>query len=131
MIIKNIVKRILNYIPTILAAGLIMYLSLLREPHFQLPEIRIAYLDKWVHGLMYMLLGIVFTFDLRRDGVRLPTAALPAIVLPSLYGGLIEILQEYCFAPRTGEWLDWAADIAGVMVGAGATLYILYKRKKI
>ncbi|MBR1563941.1 MAG: VanZ family protein [Paludibacteraceae bacterium] len=124
-------KRILNYIPTILAAGLIMYLSLLREPHFQLPEISIAYLDKWVHGLMYMVLGIVFTFDLRRDGVRLPTAALPAIVLPSLYGGLIEILQEYCFAPRTGEWLDWAADIAGVMVGAGATLYILYKRKKI
>ena len=131
MTIKNIVKRILNYIPTILAAGLIMYLSLLREPHFQLPEISIAYLDKWVHGLMYMVLGIVFTFDLRRDGVRLPTAALPAIVLPSLYGGLIEILQEYCFAPRTGEWLDWAADIAGVMVGAGATLYILYKRKKI
>lgn len=131
MIIKNIVKRILNYIPTILAASLIMYLSLLREPHFQLPEIRIAHLDKWIHGLMYMVLGVVFTLDLKRDGVRLPTAALPALVLPSLYGGLIEILQEYCFAPRTGEWLDWAADIAGVMAGAGATLYILYKRKRI
>ena len=130
MTIKNIVKRILNYIPTILAASLIMYLSLLREPHFQLPEIRIAHLDKWIHGLMYMMLGMVFTLDLKRDGVRLPTAALPAIVLPSLYGGLIEILQEYCFAPRTGEWLDWAADIAGVMVGVIITLLINGVRKR-
>ena len=123
-------RRILNYIPTVLAAGLIMYLSLLREPHLRFPEIEIAYADKWVHMVMYLILGALTVCDLSRDNVRPKLAAAIAIVLPSLYGGGIELLQEYFFPPRTGEWLDWAADIAGVVIGAGVALICCRCRRR-
>ena len=35
---------------------------------------------------------------------------------PILYGGLMELLQEYYFPPRTGDWEDWIADIVGVLI---------------
>lgn len=40
-----------------------------------------------------------------------------ALLLPILYGGLIEILQENFFYPRTGDWWDWLADIVGTLIG--------------
>jgi VanZ family protein len=39
-----------------------------------------------------------------------------AIILPILYGGLIEILQHF-IPGRTCEWGDWFTDILGVLAG--------------
>jgi VanZ family protein len=36
-------------------------------------------------------------------------------LFPIALGGIIEILQEMFFNPRSGEWLDWLTDIAGVL----------------
>lgn len=110
-------KRLLTYLPTILAAGAILYLSLLREPRFRLPEIPVAHLDKIAHCLMYGVLAALLTGALLQDGQRHLRLHLTAIVPPVLYGGLIEILQERWFYPRTGDWFDWIADIAGVLLG--------------
>lgn len=95
-----------------------MYLSLLREPHFQLPPMPIPYIDKWVHLVMYVILSAILSGDLLRDRVRPSIVLAIAIAVSAIYGGAIELLQEYCFPPRTGEWLDWAADIAGATTGA-------------
>ena len=123
-------KRILNYIPTVLAAGLIMYLSLMREPHFQLPPMPIPYIDKWMHLLMYMILSAIMAGDILRDKAKPAMALAVAITVSAIYGGAIELLQEYCFPPRTGEWLDWAADTAGAIMGAGMIWLLTYLRKR-
>lgn len=42
------------------------------------------------------------------------------------YGGIIELLQHYVVVTRTGDWADFAANTAGVLVA-----YILVvKRSK-
>jgi transcriptional regulator with XRE-family HTH domain len=48
---------------------------------------------------------------------------LVAVILPIAYGGIIEVLQEHFFYPRTGDWMDWLADCIGAWVGIG-TWYI-------
>ena len=53
----------------------------------------------------------------RQQGWRLWIVAL---AVPMVYGGVIEILQENFFYPRTGDWWDWLADIAGTVVGCVA-----------
>lgn len=107
-------KRALHYWETIVVAAVILYGSLIREPYFQLPQVSNS--DKWAHMLMYMVLGGALLWDMWRDRLGHKWFAL-AVALPIVYGGLIEILQENFFYPRTGDWWDWLADIAGTLVG--------------
>jgi VanZ family protein len=55
------------------------------------------------------------------------------MVLPMVYGGIIEIAQERWFAPRSGEWMDWLADCIGVIVGVGLVMIIkrLYSNRHV
>lgn len=112
---KHRMKRVLRYWETIIVAAVIAYGSLLREPHFRLPDI--PHTDKWAHLLMYIALGAVLFWDLCRDKRQGWTLWLTAIIAPILFGGLIEILQENFFYPRTGDWMDWLADSVGTLVG--------------
>jgi VanZ family protein len=107
----------------------ILYVSLVRDPGIHLPTFVGA--DKWVHLLMYALLGAVATYDsirIQLSGWRL---WLVATLLPILFGGIIELVQEQWFAPRSGEWIDWLADCIGVIIGTIAILIInrLYHKK--
>lgn len=110
-------KKLVLYIPTALIAGLIGFLSLLREPSRHFSVLTFPHFDKVVHILMYLFLSAVFSFDLRRAGVVCRPAFLWAICLPAFYGGVLELLQEYYFPPRTGDWLDWGADLLGSFLG--------------
>lgn len=107
-------RRILHYWETFVVAAVILYGCLVREPHFRLPDVQGA--DKWAHILMYMALGGALMWDMVRDKIEAKWLFM-AFVLPVLYGGLIEILQENFFYPRTGDWWDWLADIVGTLIG--------------
>ena len=95
------------FIGSIVCAGLIAYLSLIREPHFHLPPV--SYADKWGHIAMYLVFAIV----LMCEKVPVVYTCLVSII----YGGLMELLQHYFFPPRTGDWWDWLADGIGTLVG--------------
>ncbi len=117
-------KRLLAYLPTLTVLVGITYVSLLRTPSFALPPIASA--DKVAHILMYAALACAFVWDSWRvrpgiwQHTRWMAVAFGCIVL---YGGLIELLQKYCFYPRTGTWGDWLADALGC--GVGILLYLL------
>ncbi|MBR1426725.1 MAG: VanZ family protein [Paludibacteraceae bacterium] len=106
-------------------AVVVGWLSLSTSP---VPMVRLplfAHADKVVHGLMYMVLAAVFCYDLgKRPASHGPVRHLWAWLLPTLYGGALELLQQYCFPPRTGDWLDWAADAAGAIAGCYLLLYV-------
>ena len=111
------------YIPTFLIAAGILYASLTTHPIAPMPEIRFA--DKWGHLLAYACLSAVFLWDLTRAYVPRGWKYGLAFVLPIVYGGVIEILQERYCAPRTGDWYDWLADILGTILGIIILLPIL------
>ena len=100
----------------------ILYVSLVRDPGISLPSIDGA--DKWVHGLMYAILGVATCWDSIQQKISGWLLWLIAVVLPMVYGGFIEIAQERWFAPRSGEWMDWLADCIGVIVGFGLMMII-------
>ena len=113
-------RLIRGYWKTIVVCIGILYVSLVRDPGISLPTLAGA--DKWIHGLMYAILGAVTCWDsigMKMSGWRL---GLIAIMLPIVYGGAIEVIQEQWFAPRSGEWMDWGADCIGVIMGATAIM---------
>ncbi len=88
----------------------------------------IPHVDKVVHILMYLTLSAVLMWDLYRDKCPMKRAIIWATVLPMVYGGVIELLQEYYFPPRTGDIWDWLADIFGVFIGSFVMICV-WKRK--
>lgn len=121
-------KRLPHYLPSLLSAGLVFCLSVMQSP---LPDSGMPQgLDKIAHLCMYAALAFVFSLDCRRDGRSTTAAFWFPLVAASLYGGAMELVQQYFFPPRTGEWADFIADIAGALTGAIIPLYIWHLRKK-
>lgn len=103
-----------RYWKTIVVAACILYASIVRTPHLTLPPI--SYSDKWAHIAMYLLFGAVWMWELNNNTPSKKRIFL-GWICPILYGGLMEILQEQFFYPRTGDWKDWIADIIGTTAG--------------
>ena len=125
-------RRCLNYLPTLLVAGVIAYFSLLRSMPVKLPDWDWQNADKLVHGFFYFVFALTLVSDLHRDNRQYIITYILSFFLPIIYGGVIEWLQQYYFAPRTGEWFDWLADIAGAIAGCavGYVYYDLCKTKR-
>lgn len=108
-------QLIRGYWKSILIGIGILYVSLLRDPGISLPTF--VHADKWIHVVMYILLGATLCWDslqIKLGDWRLWSIA---IIGPMAYGGMLELVQEWWFAPRSGEWVDWLADCVGVVIG--------------
>ena len=108
-------RKALIYKEAVIIGLIILYASLIREPHIRLPEV--AYADKWSHLVAYMLFGGMLAFDLIRDKRKVIWVWLLALVIPIVYGGVIELVQGAFFYPRTADWIDWLADCIGTLIG--------------
>lgn len=78
--------------------------------------------DKWVHFIMYGgLCGVIWIEYLRchrRSEYSTVRLFAGAWLLPAIMGGVLELLQAYCTATRSGDWLDFAANTIGVTLAA-------------
>ncbi len=87
--------------------------------------------DKVAHFGMFFLLSAVSLYDYYLYHQRSPKL-LPWVfwgfVVPVLYGGVIELLQSKVFIYRSGEILDFVADVLGSLCALLLAL-ILLKRK--
>lgn len=121
----------------------ILLLSLCPVPDVE-PLKQVPLIDKWVHFIMYGALSLAMWMDLMmiwRHSHRATSGADDAFrmkkykkvfsfatfYMPCLVGGLIEIIQP--FVCRSGEWLDFLADVIGAALGTiiGLTLSRLCK----
>ena len=110
--------------------AIVMILSFMPVPETPLSDV--AFIDKWTHIVMYFgqagaiwldhlrLHGLRFSpipHGLRVDELRPRRLRIGALYLPSLLGGLVELGQKYCTnGLRSGDWIDWVADIVGVVI---------------
>ena len=99
---------------SVLYSLFVFYMSIVPDvPDFKLPDFNLK--DKVMHGGAYVVLSLIICFELYRQRYLFREKKMVAwsIGFPILYGGLIELLQENFFPPRSGEWSDWLADIVG------------------
>ena len=84
-------------------------------------------IDKVVHLFLYIFLAAILVFDNREliVGKHFAKLMVYAMVFPVVLGGVIEIVQENFFPPRSAEWFDWFMDIAGVLIGYLITAKLL------
>lgn len=119
-------RKALTYKEAILVGLIILYASLIREPHIHFPQV--AFADKWGHWVAYAVLGSALALDLIRDKRKWLWVWIFGMGIPIIYGGVIEILQGAFFYPRTADWMDWVADIIGTIVGTGLVAGICQAR---
>ena len=122
-----------NSYPGILCGIIILVLTGL--PGSVFPRVKpIVGLDKVVHLLMYATFAFLCLWGYRKqfisNGLKYKKKAiLLAVVISIAYGGLTEIMQEYLVPTRTGDWVDFAADAVGSIVGIGI-FYLFFREKK-
>ena len=104
----------------------VIYLSFFRPPSTDLDSI--PHIDKVVHVCMYFgmsgMLWLEFLRAHRRDRAPLWHAWVGAFLCPVLFSGVVELLQAYCTTYRGGDWLDFAANAAGVVLATAVALAV-------
>jgi hypothetical protein len=92
-------------------------------PGQSVPDIPIWNFDKLVHSFIYFWLTFSLYHDLK--SVRNFSGARYTFIIwlagPIAYGGLLEILQNFIFINRSGNWVDFWANTFGVI---GAAVFV-------
>jgi len=118
------------YWKTLLCAAGIAVLSLVSFSVFAVSAVSLVpYADKWVHALMYAALAVVAFADCRSQGLSRGAWAF-LLLLPPIYGGALELLQEFCTATRSGDWLDLLADTIGGWLALAVCMLSAKRLKK-
>jgi len=117
-------KVIKRYIPSIVFGVIILIVSLI-PINIQSDRPAILFfpgLDKMVHAGMYAFLVFLLLIEiLHSERVTwYKITVFPSIVF--VYSVIIEIIQHYLIASRSGEILDVAANLAGTIIGVLAAV---------
>ena len=125
---KKIIQTVRKYPFSVICIILIWYLCLLLDVP-ETPLSNVAFIDKWTHLLMYGGTCSVIWWEYLRQHQSLAFGKLFlwAFLAPVVMSGVIELLQAYCTSNRAGEWLDFAANSTGVVLGNAIGL-LLYKK---
>ena len=108
------------WVPVVVYAGTIFYLSAQPHPEEKLPSFLIEGVnDKVLHVVEYSILALLCyrAFRWAAGPAAARQAVLLAIVTASVYGITDEVHQA--FVPfRESGWQDWLADTIGAAIGA-------------
>ena len=89
--------------------------------------------DKVAHFAMFFVFSAVIMYDYYKMHNNSPTHSrwiFWGLIVPIIYGGLIELVQKYLFASRSAEWGDWIADIAGSLTATILALILLKIKRR-
>lgn len=130
----NIMHTLLRYIILPLLVGILIFVGTCLIGPGSVPEMsdEISW-DKLAHFGLFFLLSAVSLYDydkLHNGAPPIGKWIFWGVLLPVIYGGIIELLQMYVFTTRSAEWGDWIADIAGSLVALLLAFIYLRKRRK-
>jgi VanZ family protein len=117
--------------PSILWAAFILVICLMPGRH--IPKITIPHFDKVVHTSIYTILGVLtyYGWSMQSGFLSLHQRTLfKIVILLSLYGFTIEVMQETLTQDRHFELLDEVANSCGAMIGTliGKRLRSLFRK---
>lgn len=101
-------------------AGFILYLCLIRIS--ELPEIKIQYIDKFIHAFFYFVFSVLWFYALRFYFRKQSRTKLLQIVfvMAFLFGIAIELFQTFFTTYRTGDVTDVVANSCGAFLAIAA-----------
>lgn len=107
---------------TSLLWGLIIFI-LCAIPGKNLPHYTWADLlsvDKLVHFSMFLILCVLIKRAWALSENKPRPSMQNFIVIPCcmIYGGMLELMQNYCYTDRSGSWFDFLANSIGAIAGA-------------
>ena len=114
--LKNLTRR---YPLTSVLVAAIWVICLVPIPE-DVPLGDVPMMDKWTHFVMYGTLCTVMWWEYlrRHEKTNAGRLVLLAFLAPIVMSGLIELAQAYCTGGnRSGDWLDFAANTIGVVLG--------------
>ncbi|HVP66775.1 MAG TPA: VanZ family protein [Anaeromyxobacteraceae bacterium] len=120
-------RPLLAFLPALLYAGLIFYLSAQSNPLPFLPRAILSQ-DKVLHVVEYGGLGVLVAWGLWTLRVPPRRAFVIALLVASAYGASDEF-HQYFVPNRECDVFDWTADTVGAALGAGAALLALRRRE--
>jgi VanZ family protein len=121
-------KLIMHYHKTILLSFLILFLSLYNFSGISRVIQIFPHEDKVVHFLMYFAIAITVLFEHNLKTGRTDRKRLTVNIYPLILGALLEIIQKVYTVNRSGDWLDFAADISGIL--AANLIFLLIRDVK-
>ena len=111
---KKILEKLPRYTLTVVSIAIVLYFTLFPRPFGNVRIPLFPGADKVVHFLLFFALGFSWLFDFRKRSRRSVAGCfLSGVAL----GGLTELLQWGFVDGRSGDWLDFLADAAGVGLG--------------
>ena len=120
-------RFIKNYPFSILLVLVVTYFSLMNPAKVGILLFRGW--DKVVHFCMYAgLSGVIwieYLWKHRRKKMNVVHAMIGAVICPVLFGGVMELCQQYFTNYRSGDWIDFWANTAGVVTAAWIAWFIL------
>jgi hypothetical protein len=87
-------------------------------PHYSWTDL-ISF-DKFIHAFLFAVLIIFLLkgFNKQNQFKYLNThPVLISFLVCVLYGGALELMQNYFFIDRTGDWFDFIANSVGCLIG--------------
>ncbi|NLC49204.1 MAG: VanZ family protein [Bacteroidales bacterium] len=93
---------------------------------------KVLHYDKLAHFLMFFTLSAAIYFDYYWLHKRKPNKyrlLFFGLIIPVIYGGLIEIVQEHFFS-RSGDWYDFYADALGSLTATVILFIFIRMRRK-
>lgn len=103
------------YYKVVIWVLVISYLCFAPADDFKQVNISIPHFDKIVHFGMFFILGVFLSAINNLKYSKLHSFWLPVIAI--LYGGAVEIIQFNYINSRSGDFIDWIADIIGLLIG--------------
>ena len=123
---KKVWKVVVQFWPTLVVIGAILYLSLSSSE--ELPQMEIPYLDKIAHFCMYGGLVGMFSFDTYRSSLLHGSRRkilLGGWLCAVCFGGIVELIQNFCTDTRAGDWVDFWANVLGATVGLVVRVFVV------
>ena len=99
--------------------ALITFLSLYNFSDYHGVDIGIPFMDKAVHLIFYTvatILACLFIREQSRGKIPLRSALIYSAIFSVFYGGVIEVLQTFFTNGRTGEAMDFVANLGGIIL---------------
>lgn len=123
--------RIKPFIPALIWLIIIFILS--GYPGKNLPKAPFDGVDKVVHLIIYAVLTLLIMIGFQNQSnqlkKRLRFMAFFSAAISTFIGGAMELLQEYVFLNRYGDWADFFANSIGAVVGVVGFWFISKKLK--
>ncbi len=113
---------------------LITLLSLFSFPADDGPDIKIPHFDKLVHFIFYFVaafLGSLFLRERTKGLIPLGKSILIVVLAVSLYGIIIEVLQDVYTTERSMELYDALANSLGALIGGGVIKFLFSGKRQL